>query len=106
MLKPMRNWILTKVLEEEKVCAGGIIIPNSVKNKTKFVKYCECGKEIQKRSMSCVDCAKKKNRKVVRPSYEKLIDEVNKFGYSKVGLFYNVTGNTIKSWILQYKKCL
>jgi Zn finger protein HypA/HybF involved in hydrogenase expression len=76
------------------------------KNKTKFVKYCECGKEIQKRSVSCVDCAKKKNRKVIRPSYEKLIDDVNKFGYSKVGLFYNVSSNTIKSWILQYEKCL
>ena len=45
MLKPMRNWILTKVLEEEKVCAGGIIIPNSVKNKTKFVKIIAFGED-------------------------------------------------------------
>lgn len=52
----------------------------------------------------CSKCCKVARRKVIRPSFEKLQEDIKKMSMIKVGKKYNVTGNTIKKWIKNYKK--
>ena len=43
-------------------------------------------------------------RKVERPPYEELIDEIDKNGYRATGRKYGVSDNSIRKWIEFYKK--
>jgi hypothetical protein len=43
-------------------------------------------------------------RKVERPTYEKLIDEIENLGLEGVGRKYGVTGKAIKKWVITYQK--
>ena len=45
-------------------------------------------------------------RKVERPSYETLIEELKQSNYSKVGRKYGVSDNCIRKWIQFYEKSL
>lgn len=45
-----------------------------------------------------------KQRKVERPSYKILIEEIEKFGYLKTGKKYNVSDNCIRKWLKMYEK--
>ena len=65
--------------------------------------YCECGKKIYKTSKKCNKCASFE-RRLKRPSYEELINEVNKTNYSSTGRKYKVSRVSIKKWIKEYKK--
>ena len=75
------------------------------KNKTER-KCIECGKEISRWSNSglCSDCTKKKQRKVERPSLEELEMLLSNNSYVAVGKMFNVSDNTIRKWIKNYKK--
>ena len=75
------------------------------KNKTEH-KCIECGKEISRWSNSglCSDCTKKKQRKVERPSLEELERLLSNNSYVAVGKMFNVSDNTIRKWIKNYKK--
>lgn len=65
--------------------------------------YCECGKEIWKKSKKCLSCNVKYNRKE-RPSYKQLLDDVKEFGYTATGRKCGVSDNTIRNWIKNYTK--
>ena len=43
------------------------------------------------------------SRKVERPSYEQLIDDIKNSNYSAVGRKYGVSDNAIRKWIKKYK---
>lgn len=45
-----------------------------------------------------------KRRKVERPTFENLKEDVDKNGYCSVGRKYNVTDNTIRKWLKFYEK--
>ena len=47
---------------------------------------------------------KKETRKVKRPSYNQLLEEVNEIGYAATGRKYNVSDNSIRKWIKMYEK--
>lgn len=66
--------------------------------------YCDCGKLINEQSKKCVDCYNIAQRKEERPPYQKLIDDINKFGYSGTGRKYNVSDNSIRKWVKFYEK--
>jgi hypothetical protein len=73
--------------------------------KPKTYKTCECGNIIkEKRANHCVKCALIKQRKVERPPYEQLLDEIKKSSYVQVGKKYDVSDNTIRKWIKYYNK--
>lgn len=86
----------------ETITKVGIFHNNEIKN------YCECGKEITRKSKLCNDCADKPRsltqRRVERPSYEQLIKEIEEFGYSGTGRKYNVSDNSIRKWKRYYEK--
>jgi len=73
-------------------------LPKMINNK----KYCNCGKQINKRSKMCVKCRPKKRKVENRPSLEDIIFQLTTESYEKVGKKYNVTGNCIKKWIIKY----
>jgi len=72
--------------------------------KETVINYCKCGKEIYKDSTICEECNKKINRKVERPEYEILKNEIEKLGYSATGRKYGVSDNAIRKWIKFYDK--
>jgi very-short-patch-repair endonuclease len=70
--------------------------------------YCECGNEKTKYSKNCIKCSGKlsslSQRKVERPPYTQLINEVNELGYAGTGRKYGVSDNSIRKWIKYYEK--
>lgn len=68
--------------------------------------YCECGCIKRKKSKKCKICAKEALRKVIRPSYEQLLKEVEEFGNSAIGRKYRVSESAIRKWIKYEKKLI
>lgn len=70
-----------------------------------------CGKNTKEKIKNKIE-QKEKNkinsfisrRRVERPPFEKLKEEVNKIGLESVGRKYGVSGNAIKKWIKTYQK--
>jgi len=73
------------------------------KKENRYVNHCECGKEISLSSKQCVKCEKFTQRKVERPSFEQLIQEINELGYSATSRKYDVSDNAIRKWVKAYK---
>lgn len=69
-------------------------------------KFCECGSIINKRSSKCRICFKKSIRKVNRPEYDDLINDINLFGYKGTGIKYGVSDNSIRKWVKNYRNKL
>jgi very-short-patch-repair endonuclease len=65
---------------------------------------CECGNNKWKTSKSCVDCSKKLQRKVERPTLEQLKLDIENLGYVATGKKYGVSDNSIRKWIKSYQK--
>jgi hypothetical protein len=74
--------------------------PNIVKK----MKTCQCGSQINLRSTMCEKCWSIKNRKVERPPFNQLLNEVTEMGYSGVGKKYGVSDNTIRKWLSTFEK--
>lgn len=76
----------------------------------KEIKYCNCGKEILHISKNCIKCSGSlssfKQRKIDRPPYDQLLNEVNELGYSAIGRKYGVSDNSIRKWIKFYENSL
>lgn len=87
------------------------IFKNVLLNQNKPISCSDCTKEIQKNKTGlCNDCLNKQKyesksqRKVERPSYEQLLEEVKTLNYVNTGKKYGVSDNTIRKWIKMYKK--
>lgn len=76
----------------------------SGKKNKKECKKCKCGETMFKTSKMCLLCNSKKNRKVERPTLNRLKEEVGELGYSATGRKYGVSDNTIRKWIINYEK--
>lgn len=98
----------------------------NVKKEDKYTRFdlCECGNKKRKDSKTCKSCyhknskgieiinskkdtfieAMEKRRKVQRPPYEELLEEISLLGYVGVGRKYGVSDNSIRKWIKIYKK--
>mgnify|MGYP003348440501 CR=1 FL=1 len=69
--------------------------------------YCkQCSKSITKRSNTnlCIVCIRIKSRKVERPDYKTLINDINELGVSPTGRKYGVSGSSIVKWVKNYEK--
>jgi hypothetical protein len=79
----------------------------NVKKNRAVIHYCKCGNKMNKTSILCNTCEKINRRKVERPPYEQLQNEIKEDGYSATGRKYGVSDKTIKKWIKFYEKeCL
>lgn len=80
--------------------------------KNKLIKCSECNNEICKDNKSglCYTCINKSrflngiHRKVERPPYEQLLQEIEQLNFRGTGRKYGVTDNTIRKWIKKYEK--
>ena len=72
--------------------------------KTTKNKKCKCGNLIANTSKKCVYCYSESNRKVIRPSKEILLQELEEMSQNAVAKKYNVSWHTITKWIIYYKK--
>ncbi len=77
--------------------------PTFAGRKNKILKYCKCGLTIYKTSTQCVNCSNGDQRKAKRPSHEKLLCEIEQWGYCGTGRKYGVSDNAIRNW-LKYPK--
>lgn len=67
-------------------------------------KKCECGEQILNTSDKCQKCNNINQRKVERPPYEQLLEEINELGYIGTGRKYSVSDNAIRKWKKYYEK--
>lgn len=67
--------------------------------KVKLIKYCNCGKIIKNRSKMCSECYHKQLRRVERPLYVRLKNDIKELGYKATGRKYGVSDNAIRKWI-------
>jgi len=64
-----------------------------------------CGKQLSNRKNThCRKCSYDVSRKVVRPSYDELLEKRTQMTYQEIGEEYGVAGCTIRSWIRQYSR--
>jgi hypothetical protein len=78
---------------------------NLLIKENKVIYYCSrCKKETKKRSNVCVKCSQIKQRRVERPPYEQLLQEIKGTSYVAVGEKYGVSDNAIRKWIKNYEK--
>jgi Zn finger protein HypA/HybF involved in hydrogenase expression len=67
-------------------------------------KCIDCNKEIWNTSIRCVDCHLINSRKVIRPSYEQLLEDKMTMDMVKIGVKYGVCDKTIRKWLKNYEK--
>ena len=62
------------------------------------------GRVLTKKQTEKVNKVAETKRKVKRPPYEQLLEEVEELGYTGTGSKYGVTRNAIKKWVVHYEK--
>jgi len=85
---------------------GGKNIKNKPKKKNKKPKHCDCGREILSNANQCVKCGQISQRKVERPTYKQLLEELEKTNYCAVGRKYGVSDAAVRKWVKEYEKKL
>lgn len=68
---------------------------------SKKVYCCDCGKEISKGALLCVECHQKRIR-ANRPSRNELENLIYKESFEAIGRLYGVTGKAVTKWCLSY----
>jgi len=66
--------------------------------------YCECGEIIRNRSKKCLKCHNNNLKRIERPPYKQLMNEIKEMGYCGVGRKYGVSDNAIRKWKNKYEK--
>ena len=64
----------------------------------------DCDKAIWNTATRCNDCYRIYSRKVVRPSYEQLLEDKKTLNMVNIGKKYKVSDATIRKWIRKYKE--
>lgn len=67
-------------------------------------KKCGCGELISNNAKMCKKCSAFKIRKVERPTYEQLLNEISELGFKGTGRKYGVSDNSIRKWKKNYEK--
>ena len=62
----------------------------------------DCGATISHKSTRCFECYSKIQRRVARPTKEKLIELIKEHGFVGVGKLYGVSDNSIRKWCKFY----
>ena len=99
-LKENLRWLCPNCHSQTRTFAG-----KNVPQKRKCHYCVDCGKEIVRDAIRCVNCANKYKRKVIRPSKEDLyfLLKNHNGNFENVGKIYNVNGNTIRKWCISYE---
>lgn len=67
--------------------------------KTKKIFYCkDCGKEISRGAIRCLECANKHRQCVEKPTRQKLKELIREMPFTQIGKQYDVTDNAVRKW--------
>lgn len=65
--------------------------------------YCiDCGEEISKKALRCIQCNNKKNIKDNIISREELKNLIRTKPFTQIGVIFNVSDNAIRKWCIKY----
>lgn len=104
--------LIKKKLNNNKICLlldisiGNYKRINNLRIKIENEKKCiKCNTQLKTNSKTgmCMKCFRMLNRKIDRPSYEELINSINKEGYVRTGKKFNVSDNAIRKWVKAYE---
>jgi len=87
-------------------CRGSVDKRTKLKKINEHRFFCSCGEEIWKGSKTCKSCNEKLQRKIIRPPYLELMEELKKSNYTAVGRKYGVSDNSIRKWVENYENKL
>jgi len=76
----------------------------NVKHNEKKITKCKCGVITYGNNKTCISCSNVKQRKVDRPEYTTLLEEIKTLGYVGTGKKYGVSDNAIRKWKKYYEK--
>lgn len=89
-------------IEKKRICKMNVL--EKKQGRQRQMHYCvDCGKELKSGKIRCVACSEVAQRKVLRPSYEELLQEIKETSYTAVGKRFGVTDNAIRKWIKYYE---
>lgn len=80
------------------------LIKRKANKKLKEIFCPQCGREYSGQGNMCRKCYNEKNRIVIRPPYQQLLQEIKESSYVAVGRKYGVSDNAIRKWIRSYEK--
>jgi hypothetical protein len=78
--------------------------PNKTKPRGNDKNLCGCGEFKTHHAKTCLKCDSISKRKVERPTYKQLIEEIKELGYVGTGKKYGVSDNAIRKWKRFYEK--
>jgi hypothetical protein len=79
-----------------------LILKDSPKKKMFHCKFCQS--KISQGLQICAKCSSFNQRKVKRPPYKQLIEELRSSSYVALGKKYGVSDNAIRKWVKCYEK--
>jgi len=77
-----------------------------IENADNLIKHkcIDCNNEIWNTATRCVTCHTVKSRKVVRPTYEQLLEDKKSLNMVQIGKKYGVSDNSVRKWLKYYEK--
>ena len=91
------RWVCPNCDSQQETYCGA----NQTKEKTKY--YCiDCGKEISKGAIRCIECSHKLLQKADRPSREELKKLIRTKSFVQIGKDFKVSDNAIRKWCEAY----
>jgi Zn finger protein HypA/HybF involved in hydrogenase expression len=99
--KTKQKYNLSFLKKEEKIIENVKVYIEPVKY------YCENCKQLLKKKTKtscCGKCSKILQRKVIRPSYTQLQEELKTMNFCQMARKYNVSDNAIRKWLIFYEK--
>lgn len=73
------------------------------KDSNEITNHCiDCGAEISRSAIRCVECGHQSRQTTERPSKEELYQEISNSNFSAVGRKYGVSDNAIRKWCKAY----
>ena len=91
------RWVCPNCDSQQETYCGA----NQTKEKTKY--YCiDCGKEISKGAIRCIECSHKLLQKADRPNREELKKLIRTKSFVQIGKDFKVSDNAIRKWCEAY----
>lgn len=72
--------------------------------KPKFCSYCDITLQGKQQKYCSIACNSRSQRRIDRPTYEQLMQDVDFMTMEAIGTKYNVSSNAVRKWIKQYEQ--
>jgi hypothetical protein len=99
-MRPIRHKTVRRIRDDNRIENLRFLCPNCHSQTDTFA-----GKKMKKEKKQSINLNTYLNRrKVERPPFNQLLNEVTEMGYSGTGRKYGVSDNTIRKWLTVFEK--